>query len=220
MKLEELKGIRTIVFDYDGTIYNSASNYSDAFRHMYARMVADGQAEERIFKDEEITKWLGYSSKAMWEAFMPSLSKEDKTKYSLMIGDFVWERVHNKQAETYEGALETLKYLKNKGYNTIFLSNCGQRYMDVHTECFELNECFTQMYCVGNYDSQPKYKVFEIIKEQYPGEYLIVGDRFHDLEIARYHKAYTAGCLYGFAEPGELDGADIALSDIRELKKL
>ena len=82
------------------------------------------------------------------------------------------------------------------------------------------SDYFEHMYCSGDYDNKPKYEIFNIIKEQYPGEYLMVGDRFHDMEIAKYHKIYTAGCAYGFGSAWEIEQADVILNDIRDLMKI
>ena len=213
-----MENIKTIIFDYDGTLYNSAKNYVDAFRSVYDEMVIDGVAKAQEFEDEEITKWLGYSAEAMWESFMPELPKEKQMYYSKKIGEFISERIRKKQAELYEGTLETLQYLKDRGYNLLYLSNCGPDYMNVQAECFGLHDYFSHMYCSGDYNYRPKYEIFNVIKEQYPGEYLVVGDRFHDIEIGKYHKVYTAGCAYGFGTREELQSADIIIDDIQELK--
>ena len=215
-----MKNIKTVIFDYDGTIHNGAGNYIDAFRHVYHQMVADGAAPERSFEDSEITQWLGYSAQEMWQNFMPELPEEVQMCYSKRIGQFMFDRVKQKKAVLYEGAAETLNYLKEKGYQLIYLSNCGAEYMKIHTECFGLKNYFSQMYCSGDYDFQPKYEIFNVIREACPGEYLVVGDRFHDMEIARYHKVYTAGCLYGFGSREELKDADVLLDDIRDLQKI
>ena len=66
-----MKNIKTVIFDYDGTLHNSTRIYADAFRLVYDRMVFDGVAPARTFADEEITKWLGYSAQDMWQEFMP-----------------------------------------------------------------------------------------------------------------------------------------------------
>ena len=163
-----MKNIKTVIFDYDGTIHNGAGNYIDAFRHVYHQMVADGAAPERSFEDSEITQWLGYSAQEMWQNFMPELPEEVQMCYSKRIGQFMFDRVKQKKAVLYEGAAETLNYLKEKGYQLIYLSNCGAEYM----------------------------------------------------EIARYHKVYTAGCLYGFGSREELKDADVLLEDIRDLQKI
>lgn len=70
-----MKNIKTVIFDYDGTIHNGAGNYIDAFRHVYHQMVADGAAPERSFEDSEITQWLGYSAREMWRTSCRSFPK-------------------------------------------------------------------------------------------------------------------------------------------------
>lgn len=215
-----MKNIKTVIFDYDGTIHNGAKNYIDAFRHVYHQMTIDGAAREQSFTDEEITRWLGYSAQEMWHTFMPELPEDQQMFYSKQIGKFMFERVRNKEAVLYEGAEETLNYLREKGYYLLYLSNCGAEYMNIHSECFGLDHYFSHMYCSGDYGFKPKYEIFNRIKERYPGEYLMVGDRFHDMEIARYHKVYTAGCVYGFGSLEELEEADVLLEDIRDLQRL
>ncbi len=215
-----MKNIKTVIFDYDGTLHNSTYIYADAFRLVYEQMVYDGVAPAREFTDHEITKWLGYSAQDMWQAFMPELSLRDRMYYSKEIGQRMTLKIKNKQAVLYEGALETLAYLKEKGYNVLYLSNCGHQFMSMHTECFDLNNYFDHMYCSGDYDNKPKYEIFNLIKAQYPGEYLMVGDRFHDMDIAKHHPIYTAGCAYGFGSMRELEDADVILQDIRDLMKI
>ena len=127
-----MKDIKTVIFDYDGTLHNSTRIYADAFRIVYERMVEDGAAPKRDFTDDEITKWLGYSAMDMWQAFMPELSVEDRVYYSKEIGQIMTEKIQNKQAVLYDGALETLAYLKNKGYHVLYLSNCGHLFMSHH----------------------------------------------------------------------------------------
>ena len=51
-----MENIKTIIFDYDGTIHDSTKIYSDAFRIVYQQMVKEGEAPWREFSDEEITK--------------------------------------------------------------------------------------------------------------------------------------------------------------------
>lgn len=215
-----MKDIKTVIFDYDGTLHNSTRIYADAFRIVYERMVRDGVAPAREFTDPEITGWLGYSAMDMWQAFMPELSVSDRIYYSKEIGQMMAEKIQSKQAVLYDGALETLAYLKKQGYHVLYLSNCGHQFMSMHADCFKLNDYFEHMYCSGDYDNQPKYIIFEQIKKDYPGEYLMVGDRFHDMEVGKYHKVYTAGCAYGFGSMDEIEHADVILQDIRDLMKI
>lgn len=215
-----MKDIKTVIFDYDGTLHNSTRIYTDAFRQVYERMVYDGVAPKREFTDDEITMWLGYSAQDMWNAFMPELSMRDQMYYSKEIGQIMTIKIKNRQTILYDGALETLAYLRDKGYNVLYLSNCGHQFMTMHAEAFRLNDYFHHMYCSGDYNNRPKHEIFNVIKANYPGEYLMVGDRFHDMEIAKYHKVYTAGCAYGFGRRHEIEQADVILNDIRDLQKI
>jgi phosphoglycolate phosphatase len=110
------KGVRTIILDYDGTLHDSTRNYIQAFKRAYAYLVDTGHAAPKDWEDAQITKWLGYSSKAMWENFMPDLEEDVRSKASKMIGQILLEKAQTGQAVLYEGALETLQVLKEKGY--------------------------------------------------------------------------------------------------------
>jgi phosphoglycolate phosphatase len=46
---------------------------------------------------------------------------------------------------------------------------------------------------------------------------VLVGDRHHDVEGAESHGVPTIGVAWGYADPGELDGARLIVSDIDEL---
>ncbi len=213
------KDVKTIIFDYDGTLHDSAKIYIYGFRKVFEMLVSAGEADFREYADEEITKYLGFTAQEMWDDFMPDLAQEKKMFYAKKIGEFMNEKIANREAELYEGALETLQYLKERGYYVLYLSNCGPDYMNKHAACFDLRDYFDHMYCTGDYDMAPKYEIFNHIKAEYPGEYLVVGDRFKDIEIADYHKVYTVGALYGFGSREELASADLLIDDIRDLKK-
>ena len=77
-----MENIQTIIFDYDGTLHNSTKIYTDVFRQVYREMVAAGDAPEREFRDDEITKWLGYSVQDMWDSFQPEFSQQKKMFYA------------------------------------------------------------------------------------------------------------------------------------------
>ena len=71
-----------VIFDYDGTLHNCAIVYKTAFLKVYDQLVQDGLAQPRMFRDEEISQWLGYSATDMWNAFMPQLNAEQQHTYS------------------------------------------------------------------------------------------------------------------------------------------
>lgn len=215
-----LANIQTIVFDYDGTLHDSTANYIVAFKRAYEFLVERRQAVPRVWKDDEITKWLGYSSKDMWRNFMPNLSLEYQTQASKIIGDTLLEKVVSYEANLYPQALETMEYLKNKGYRLVFLSNCSEDYLNAHRKVFRLSDYFDDLFCTESFGYIPKYAIFDEIRQRYPAEFLIVGDRSHDFEIGLHHQLLTVGCNYGFGTDKELKQADVRIDAIRDLQDL
>ena len=103
------------------------------------------------------------------------------------------------------------------GYNLIFLSNCKHLYMKEHIEKFHLDDYFCAFYCAEDYDFMPKPEIFNLIKEAYSGEHIIIGDRFFDMEVAKIHELPSIGCAYGYCDEGELDCATIVVSHPDEI---
>src|SRR5690606_32374173 len=120
-----------------------------------------------IWKDEEIQKWLGYTSKEMWDNFIKDLEEPFKKKVSSIIGKEMQNQILIGNAKLYENSLTVLENLKIKGYKLIFLSNCSIKYMEASKKFFNLNLYFDYMICSGMYDFIPKHEVLKLIKDNY-----------------------------------------------------
>jgi phosphoglycolate phosphatase len=212
------KNIKTLFFDYDGTLHNSIKIYGPAFRKAYDHLVEKGAAEQRKWSDIEISYWLGFNPEEMWKTFMPELDKSIRSRCSAMIGEEMRSLTEKGLPELYEGTIETLEYLKSKGYRLVFISNCRISYRDCHSRLFYLVDYFEELACSEEYNFIPKYEILRKIEGKYPKEMVIIGDRMQDIEAGRKNGIYTIGCSYGFSLQGELDEADLVINDIRELK--
>lgn len=217
---KKLDAVQTLVFDYDGTLHDSRPNYILAFKRAYEFLVEEGQAEERIFQDAEITQWLGWTKEEMWSAFIPQLDPFFQKKASQMIGETLLEKVREKKAHLYPKSLETLAYLKEEGYSLVFLSNCGERYLEAHRQAFSLDSYFDSLLCSEYFNGLPKYEIFDRVKADFPEEYTVIGDRIHDFEIGLHHDFPSIGCSYGFGSEEELAAADIQIDAVEELQTL
>ncbi len=217
-----------LIFDYDGTIHDSLGIYAPALRRVYAWLVSNGYAPMRNLMDSQIAGWLGWSTKDMWNSFMPDLSDDLKKRCAEEVGRNMYWEISNGGARMYPGARQTLVSLKDAGYKLVFLSNCDHGYMEAHNEAFKLDEIFSGFYCTGDYDYEPKPKVFEYIERDFglracaPGdaagiEYVAIGDRFHDIELATTRGLKSIGCLYGFGDADELAPATAKVNSIKEI---
>lgn len=210
--------IRTIFFDYDGTIHNSIKIYGPAFRKAYAYLIQEGLVDKRDWTDKEISYWLGFNPQEMWKTFMPALDESIRNKCSAIIGEEMKSLTEKGSPELYEGAPETLEYLKSRDYRLVFISNCKISYKDCHSRLFYLVNYFEELICSEEYNFISKYEILRKIKGKYPNEMVIIGDRMQDIEAGKKNNIYTIGCSYGFSQKGELADADLIINDINELK--
>ncbi|GAB2500872.1 hypothetical protein GCM10008929_21880 [Alkalibacterium psychrotolerans] len=219
--MTDYSSVKTIIFDYDGTLHDSSRIYIPAFLKAYDYLVEEGQAKETSWSEESITKWLGYSKKQMWQEFMPTLEAQYQEKASSIIGQTMQQKIENDEAVLYPHALDTLDYLKNKGYTLLFLSNCSIDYMEKHADKFNLNEYFTALYCTEQYEfKKTKKEIVQLIREDYNDDFLVIGDRFQDIEVAELKNISSIGCAYGYGRKSELEQSDLMINDIKELMSL
>jgi phosphoglycolate phosphatase len=208
-----------LVFDYDGTLHDCSRIYLPAFREAYYRMQLEGLVPEGTWKDEEICSWLGYSSTEMWDSFMPGLPKWVKEKYSTFIGAQMEHLTAAGKAALYPGTLKMLRDMKEKGHTLLVLSNCKTKYMEQHRKYFHLDRYFQDYFPAEEYGYMEKWKIFPMIRSKYPGDYLVIGDRFHDMEIGERHGIKSVGCTYGYGREEELKMAWKLVGSIEELRK-
>ncbi|MDX9691404.1 MAG: HAD family hydrolase [Acholeplasmataceae bacterium] len=212
-----MNDVKTIIFDYDGTIHHSLIIYEKAFKEAYQYLVKLGIAPVKHWHQDEIKKFLGQNPKEMWESFFLRLSDETIQKASSIIGLSMKEQIESGKAVLYDGAIELLSYLKQKGYKLIYLSNSKRYYMDVNKNAFKLGQYFDLMICSEDYNYLSKTEIIKKIRHEFIGEIVIIGDRIHDIEAGNKNNLYTIACDYGYGSSEELMTANIHIENINQL---
>ena len=161
--------IKTIIFDYDGTIHQTLGIYEPAFRETYQWLTEQKVAEEQKIASSRIAGWLGLNSKEMWDTFMPELDQKYKDQASKMVGERMIEQVRKHKAVWYPGAEKMLTTLKNQGYYLVVLSNCKTAYRKAHWEEFGMKRWFERFYDCESYGFRPKTEIVQEIIREYPG---------------------------------------------------
>lgn len=207
----------TLIFDWDGTLHNTKHLYGCAFRIAYRWLVSQSYAPEKTYTDEEVSIYLGLNARDMWNTFMPSLPQHVKETASDLVGREMVAAVLAGKAVLYPGAAKTLTRLKQQGFCLVFLSNCKHAYMEAHRKYFHLDHWFDAFYCCQDYDFAPKELIFPQIREAFPGDFIVIGDRSSDFAVARSHGLLSIGCAYGFGTPEEWGSADVTAWDVRQI---
>ncbi|MFW5838808.1 MAG: HAD family hydrolase [Bacillota bacterium] len=212
-----IKNVKTLFFDYDGTIHNSLEIYKPAFLDVYDWLVNQGYKKPRTWHDYEIKQFLGQNPKSMWESFGKGLPDEIRKAASRRIGKNMQIYMSENMAVLYERALETLAILKDRGYTLIFISNCTNAYMKAHIKAFNLDAYFTMMVNAETYDYISKSKILKTIMKDFDKDMAIIGDRYYDMQAGKENGIYTIGCTYGFGSPNELVDATMTIDSIETL---
>lgn len=206
-----------LLFDYDGTLHDCIKIYAPAFRLAYDTLVAHGYAPARTWADSEISRWLGYSAQDMWNSFAPDFPQEEKNLCSRLIGEKMLCLTEQGQASLYPNIPDVLQILRNREYRLVFLSNCKRQYLEAHRKYFHLDRYFSAFYCAEDYGWQSKSALFPTIQRQFPGQFIVIGDRFHDMEVAQRYGLRSIGCAYGYGTVEELQCADVIIQNPTEL---
>lgn len=208
-----------LVFDYDGTLHNSMLTYAPAFRDTMKWLSDNGYIADRQYTDKEISYWLGFNSTDMWGNFHPELDITIRETARKKLGENMAHRLDSGEGALFKGTEEMLTDLKNAGHTLIFLSNCRVPYMQRAKRLFCLEKWFDHFYCCEDYDFIPKYEIFRRFAPNHTGEYIIIGDRFHDIETAAQNGLKSIGCAYGYGSREELSKADIIVDSIADIPK-
>ncbi|SDX97628.1 HAD family hydrolase [Eubacterium barkeri] len=206
-----------LLFDYDGTINDALVVYARAFRKIYGRLVAEGWAAPRQYGDTEISQWLGYSAKEMWQTFMPMMPQDQRMAYSRQLGEEMRVIIQGGGARWYPGAEAMLAALKDQGHTLVFLSNCRHDYQELHRRVFQMDRFFSGYYCTEDYNGASKVAIYPYIAKTRGDGFIVIGDRGVDMDIARVHSLAAIGCGYGYGRAEELSGANIVANHPNEI---
>ncbi|MCD8343712.1 MAG: haloacid dehalogenase-like hydrolase [Oscillospiraceae bacterium] len=210
----------TAVFDWDGTLHNTAALYGHALRAACRELAARGYTPPCEPTDEEASVYLGMNAPDMWNRFFPSLPESEKKRSSAIVGRVMVEGIASGAASLYPEAESVLAHCKARGWSVVILSNCEHAYMEAHRRAFNLDRWVDGYYCCEDFDFRPKTEIFSSIRAACPPPYVIIGDRQSDMQVAEAHSLPFIACLYGFGGEGELDAAPLKAAACSDLPAL
>ena len=208
---------KTICLDYDGTIHDSIQIYYKAFLKAYEYLVNNNYQPKKNWTKDEVKKFLGQNPPEMWASFKPAIPDEVIKVVSKMIGEAMKDAILNHEGVLFDGALDTLAYLKDKGYKLVYLSNSKNLYMEINKAEFKLDRYFDLFVSSEMYQYIPKKDILGQLKADLPEPILMVGDRIHDMESGHANQIDTVACLYGYGSEAEFVNATYRIEDIKEL---
>lgn len=210
--LNSSRAIKCLLFDWDGTLADSAHLGLAAFQKTFADL---GVAfPETIYEATYSPNW--YST---YEAL--GLPKEEWQK-----ADELWIQHYGEQtAELIEGAAETLLDLHLKGYRLAVVSSGSESRICREIETSPLREVFEAVVCNEHIvNKKPHPEGLEMALERLhsaANESAYVGDAPEDIEMGKRAGVLTIGVRSSYPSSARLLNAspDIYLESVVELTK-
>ncbi|MES2428963.1 MAG: HAD family hydrolase [Bacteroidota bacterium] len=182
----------SIIFDLDGTLWDSSANVSLAWQA--AKEQVDYIKED--FTQPMIHSITGMTYKAIFETLLPYLTEEQREEFKALAGKYELEILYEKGGELYPGLEDALKYLSTQ-YKLFIVSNCQSGYIEVFFKISGLEHYFNGHQCYGT-KSQPKAEnILDIIHDHDLKAPVYVGDTMGD-----YTAATKAGVPFIFVDYG------------------
>ena len=208
--MSSIESISTILFDWDGTIVDSAQLGLNAYYKVFAELGCE--FSEEIYNANYSPNW-------------------DKTYEALGLPKEYWERAdtlwrfhYDQQTpELIEGAADTLATMHAKGYRLGVVSSGNHGRVNREIQQFGLRDLFEVVMCHEHITQRkPHPEGLHLALERLavvPDETAYVGDAPEDIEMGKEARVLTIGVRGNYPCSGRLRAAEpeIYLESIREL---
>jgi phosphoglycolate phosphatase len=211
---------KAVIFDLDGTLVNSIKDIADAMN------VVLQKRNYPTYDYDTYKTFVGSGVKSLVIKALPK-NKTSTTEVNLCLNDMmqVYSACCTNKTEPYQGILELLDTLHNKGLKLAILSN-KEDGLTKKVASALLPEYITPV--LGLKDEALKKPNPEVLLQLCetlnvnPEEAIYVGDTDVDILVAKNANMCAFGVSWGFRDPQELiaQGADLILQTPKDLLKL
>ncbi len=205
-----------ILFDLDGTLTDSSPGILGCVRYALEKMGRE------VPEETLLNGFLGPPLVYSFTQYCGMTSEEARQAAELYRGVYKDQCVIGNSL--YNGIYELLEQLKKAGKLLAVATTKPQVIADKIVEHFGIKRLFDAV-CGADPDGSSGEKA-GVIREAVKklritdlGQVLMIGDRFYDIDGAKEVGVASAGVLYGYGKPGELEkaGADYIFGNAREI---
>ena len=191
----------SIIFDVDGTLWDSTGEVADA----WVIAAKECGAPYEHITGERLHKEFGKTMEAIGISLFPEYPAEEAVRIIRRACDIEneWLAVHH--AALYDGVLNTLKTLSAK-MPLFIVSNCQGGYIEVMKETTGLTPYITVHLCPDDTGHAKASNIRAIVEKHNLKSPIYVGDTQGDLNASREAGVKFVFASYGFGQVDSYDG--------------
>ena len=198
-----------ILFDLDGTLWDSAEGVADSWNDELARM---GRPERCTA--EWVHSIMGKNMDQIAMLTFPRETPEEAVRLlrGCLLRENAW--LEEKGGVLYEGLEETLKALAEAGFFLAIVSNCQEGYIEAFLNHHGLGQYFRDTECFGRTREEKGANIRHVVDRNGLEAAFYLGDTMGDYQAAGEAGIPFLHAAYGF---GTVPEGTPAIQDIRQL---
>ena len=182
----------SIIFDLDGTLWDSTANVALAWQDAIGKV----DYVDEVMTVEKVKSITGMAYNVIFDTLFPYLDTEKRNELMALCAKSELEILHTKGGELYPALNETLAYLASK-YKLFIVSNCQSGYIEVFLNLSQMGHYFIGHQCFGTKGNPKAENIKDIVNDYKLKMPVYIGDTMGD-----YNSATKAGVPFIFADYG------------------
>lgn len=202
-----------IIFDLDGTLWDSASVVVQGFNdEIKLHNDTDYVLTEEILKSQ-----MGKTAPQIAKVFFPDLKEERALELMALCAKR--ERIYlaERGGKLFDNIEDTLKELQSKGYKLYIISNCECGYIETFMRVHKLEKYFEDTECHENTGLSKGENIKLMIKRNSIDKAIYVGDTQGDCDATRFAGIPFVFAEYGF---GNAENPDYTIHTFKEISEV
>lgn len=219
MSKPRLRKPEAVIFDMDGTLFETDTLLVPVHQRVFETLREEKLYEQETPPVERLLSCLGMVLEDIWRQVMPDSSEAARKRADDLLLQYELEGLVLGEGELYPYVEQTLQKLKERGVKLFVASNGLEEYVKGVARYKGITELFDGIYSAGEYATVSKVDlVARLLQDHSIQTAWMVGDRSSDVEAGKENGLQAIGCAYAsYGRAAELDGADVLISDFREL---
>jgi phosphoglycolate phosphatase len=182
----------SIIFDLDGTLWDSTANVARAWQEALSQV----DYVDEIMTKEKVRSITGMAYNVIFERLFPYLDDQKRTELMGLCARSELDFLHKNGGDLYPELEATLAYLANN-YRLFIVSNCQSGYIEVFLQLSGTAGFFSGHQCYGTKGNPKAENIKDIVNDHRLQAPVYVGDTQGD-----YDSATKAGVPFIFADYG------------------
>lgn len=187
-----------IIFDMDGTLWDSAEGVAEAWNCIVAREYTP----DRVITAEEIQSVMGKTMDKLAEALFPELPEAQRMELLDKCCAYENEYLKEHGGILYDELENTLKKLQAE-YPLYIVSNCQSGYIEAFLEYYGFGHYFEDIECYGNNGLKKGDNIRRLAERNSLTDSVYVGDIQGDYDASREAGVKFIHAAYGFGTVAE-----------------